>query len=502
MNIMRRLCQWGAIAIILLLPLISRGGALYQAFGPGATHVKSLATPWEYFLYKSYAFSFGRFDDPVALSDQFNGGYWSITLFGVTISDPLALLGHALAGLTIHWPLLVGALMPIIIAVLMGRVFCGWICPVNTILELNAKFRRWLERKLIHIRLPTALAPLQSRYLVLLAGIIISTIAGVGIFGFILPYVGLVRDWHLVVYGGAFGFGVLFMVVLMAIELVAAPRLWCRSLCPTGLVLGLLGRKRLFGIKPHPSRDCLQGCHLCAKVCPVGVDPINQLKTEECMMCNACVTQCPSDVITLGLTTGQAKRHSHSVTALSIAFALVFLAGSSFEAKSHHIKGLPHYGYLENYPQTPTFELQATIAPYDIIVVTYLLEGLDKSLAATPDDAMSYVTITNKETRKPYTGRLEIEFQPKNGSSATTRFFLEPLEETVYRSRVTLSANSYDMTLRILDEPQRQVTIHLDLSPGSNWWLIASALAAIGALSTVILLGVNRRHRPARPRTQ
>lgn len=219
-------------------------------------------------------------------------------------------------------------------------------------------------------------------------------------------------------------------------------------------------------------------------------------------MCNACVTQCPSDVIALGPITGQARRHSRAITGLSIAFALIFLAGSSFEAKSHHIKGLPHYGYLENYPQTPTFELEATIAPYDIIVVTYLLEGLNESLAATPDDAMIYVTITNKETRKPYIGRLEIEFQPKNGGSATTRFFLEPLEETVYRSRVTLSANSYDMTFRILDEPQRQVTIHLDLSSGSNWWLIASALAAIGAFSTVILLGVNRRHRPDRLRTQ
>lgn len=515
MGKLRRICQWGAIAILIVLPMISRGGALHQSFGPGASHVDSLASPWEAFLYHAFSKLFGAFEEPAAVADLFQGSYWSITLFGVTISDPLALLGHALAGGSIHWPLAAGVLTPVFLAVFAGRAFCGWVCPVNTILELIAKLRRWLERRVVRRRLPDWTPPLRFRYLLLAAGILISAAAGIGAFALMLPYNAVARDWHLAVYGAGFGFGVLFLVVLMALELLVAPRLWCRSLCPTGLVLGLLGKRRMLGIKRKRETQCPSGCSLCVTTCPVGVIPKDEINTEECLICNECVVSCPEDLLTIGRSANRPAPWRAAVrpAVRPAVIGVLVLLGSSVPgpAVAHHVKGMPHYGYLENYPQTPTFEKHIPAPPYEITLVTYLMEGLVREKSETPNDAMIYVSIQNRETGKPYTGKLELTFKPSGQSSGdgapgdgtTTRRFRAPLEETVYRTRVSLPAAAYDIDFRILGapalgapalgEPPAQASLHLSLRAGVNWWLMASAAVGFATLAGLGAAMLRRR---------
>jgi hypothetical protein len=52
-----------------------------------------------------------------------------------------------------------------------------------------------------------------------------------------------------------------------------------------------------------------------------------------------------------------------------LALAMVLLAPSP--AMAHHILGLPHYSYKENYPQAPTLEYPATTGPYDVLMTSY-----------------------------------------------------------------------------------------------------------------------------------
>ena len=80
----RHAVQLAALAIMLALPMLSRGGALHEAFGAGARNLDSLATPWERFLIIAFSTVFGWLDDPVGATALFQGGYWSITLFGIT----------------------------------------------------------------------------------------------------------------------------------------------------------------------------------------------------------------------------------------------------------------------------------------------------------------------------------------------------------------------------------------------------------------------------------
>ncbi len=52
----------------------------------------------------------------------------------------------------------------------------------------------------------------------------------------------------------------------------------------------------------------------------------------------------------------------------SVALLLTLLASS---AAAHHILGLPHYSYKENYPQVPTLEYPARSGPYEILMTCY-----------------------------------------------------------------------------------------------------------------------------------
>ena len=491
MTRLRRPIQFCAILLLLALPLLSRGSALYQSYGAGASHVGELAGPWENLLFSAFDAIFGWLDDPASAADLFQGSYWSITLFGITFSDPLAFLGHLAARGAVHWQLAAGIVFSVLVAAVAGRFFCGWICPVNTLLELNAAVRGWIERRVVVQHLPAFVAPSRARWTVLLAALIVSAVAGFNLFAFILPYIGLARDWHLFVFGTAIGFGVLFMLIIVAAELLIAPRFWCRSLCPTGLVLELLGRWRMVRIKRKPTGTCPTGCQACLAACPVGVNPRGEVATDQCLLCNACVSRCPSQILGLGKVRKAPVSRKQAAGASLVVILLLALGGGA--AMAHHIKGLPHYGYLENYPQTPTREVRFDAPPYRVTLVAYVMEGLKRERSDTPDAVMVYVSVADGRNGKAHTGPLQVTFRPEAGGEPLVRTFKKPLEETVYRMRVALAAPAYDVAIDIGRGRQFTAATRLSLAEGGlNAWTTA-ILAVITAVVLVVVVSYLRR---------
>ncbi len=319
--------------------------------------------------------------------------------------------------------------------------------------------------------------------------------AGFNAFAFILPYAGLARDVHLAVYGGAVGFGVLFMAIIAASELLATPRIWCRSLCPTGLLLELVGRRRIWGIRRTESGECLSGCNACVAACPVAVIPRDEIDVERCMLCNSCVDLCPTQVLEIGL--GRRPRTGGAGAPAGLAALLLGLAvlAPPSNALAHHIKGLPHYGYIENYPQVPTRELQISAPPYKVTLVAYTLDGIDRSRSGIPSDAMIYVSVTDTGTGKAYRGRVEVALRPTDGGAPVLRAFNEPLEESVYRMRASLPASAYDVEIRIGGAGGVTARTVLTLGGSSNPWLLASFAVAIGAVAAFAIPMARRRRR-------
>ncbi len=498
MKLARRTLQYSALVLLVALPLVSRAAALYQAHGKGAAHVRDLAGPWDGFLFEAFSRTLGRLADGVALADQLQGGFWSITLFGMTFSDPLALAGHLAARGQIHWPLAAGVLLGVGLAVLAGRFFCGWLCPVNTLLELNGALRAWIEGQLLGRRLPRLVAPDWARAAILLGTLLFSAAAGFNLFVFVLPYAGLARDGFFLIYGGAFGFGILFLVVLAVIELFFAPRLWCRGLCPTGLVLEFFGRRRTLGIRRTPGADCVAGCGACIAACPVGVNARDQKATERCLLCNDCVAVCPAGILNLGRPPARPapSRLGHGRALLLLLLAVSLAA----PAAAHHMRGQPHYGYLENYPQTPTREVVFSAPSYDLTLVAYVMEGLKRERVESPDDVMLFLSITDKQTGKPHVGKVEVAFRAVGGGAPIRRKFKAPLEETVYRMRLTLPAPAYDVEVGIGGAHGVRATTRLDLADGGLTGELRAALAIIALAALAVLVLALRRRRRARAR--
>ncbi|MGD9386331.1 MAG: 4Fe-4S binding protein, partial [Thioalkalispiraceae bacterium] len=117
-------------SMLILLPFLH----LYQTYE--AAHAYDLLQPTEKAIYDSMEWLTKPFiNDPETDLNNLKGTTWSGNLFGLTLSDPLSVVGQVSASKQIYWPFLLTALIPILLTVVFGRFFCGWICPATFIYE-------------------------------------------------------------------------------------------------------------------------------------------------------------------------------------------------------------------------------------------------------------------------------------------------------------------------------------------------------------------------------
>ena len=89
----------------------------------------------------------------------------------------------------------------------------------------------------------------------------------------------------------------------------------------------------------------------------------------------------------------------------SLFFFLIVMLFIGFPASplfAHHILGLPHYSYKDNYPQAPTLEYPAQAGPYDILMTSYPGKPLPGETANVA------IYIKNRQTGIPYQQPVEI----------------------------------------------------------------------------------------------
>ena len=235
--------------------------------------------------------------------------------------DPLVLFSYLLAAKSWTRLLLPGLLM-VGATLLLGRFFCGWICPLGTILDLvTVKIRKtvpiralkgntkyWLllpllASSLFNLNLSGLLDPIA----ILLRGLTfllypLLGLAGregwVGLYRVIgerrdglAPAYNLIRDNLLPFRDTLYPLALFSTVILLAIIALERfePRNWCRNLCPLGTLLGWLGCFSPFN--RVPTKLC-GDCGKCRDLCPTGFDGDVLLK-EECVLCMECQQGCP-----------------------------------------------------------------------------------------------------------------------------------------------------------------------------------------------------------------
>ena len=219
----------------------------------------------------------------------------SRTLGILPLTDPFVALQSILAG---HWPeltTLIGALIVLAVyALIGGRVYCSWVCPINPVIDAA----HWLHDKL---GIPKGWQPKRHTRLWLLGTVLItSALTGTVAWEIINPITMLHRG---LVFGMGAAWGVVAAVFLF--DLFVARRGWCGHLCPVGAFYGLLGQKSLLRVSA-PNRSACDNCMDCFAVCPEmhvitaalrgkdGDTPL--ILSPDCTNCGRCIDVCAVDV--------------------------------------------------------------------------------------------------------------------------------------------------------------------------------------------------------------
>jgi MauM/NapG family ferredoxin protein len=220
--------------------------------------------------------------------------------------------------------LLLPGLLVLLFSLFLGRFFCGWICPLGTVLDLvTGRIKKgrpisFLKGRFKYYLLVTIL--FAALFNVNLAGLFdpiailvrFMTFSLYPLFGYLgrQGWVGLYRalgDNRDYLEGGyaflknyvlpfretfyplAFLSLVFFLFVIFLERFER--RNWCRNLCPLGTLLGLLGRFSLF--KRLPARLCAD-CGDCRDLCPTTFDE-EILQKGDCIMCLDCQRKCKNE---------------------------------------------------------------------------------------------------------------------------------------------------------------------------------------------------------------
>ena len=215
-----------------------------------------------------------------------------------------------------------------IVPILVGRSFCGWICPFGFVQDLCALTP-------IRTRYPSKNTDKQLgniKYIILIVTLFVASWVGLwtflgiqqdlvaalgpfatafwsvlnpsGTFFVIIPYLWINRGalppplaWSSLMWIRLIFLGIIIFIALFV------RRPFCRWFCPVGAALGLVGQFSFLTVS-RTATECPGGrcdTQTCKKACPVGIDvmerPYGRIYSTDCIMCLDCVAKCTHDAV-------------------------------------------------------------------------------------------------------------------------------------------------------------------------------------------------------------
>jgi ferredoxin-type protein NapH len=224
------------------------------------------------------------------------GPVGAFELSGLELIDPLAVLSVLLArGPSVT---LVLAFVPaaLLVAVL-GRFFCGWLCPYVPLLAASNAARWWLKRwgvRPLDVKLPRG-----TPQVALVAVLALGALSGTHLWPLVYPPSVIGREVFHAVFFGGLGAGSALVAFAFIFDTFVSRAGFCRSLCPGGAVFSLLGSASPVTVKLD--RAACTGCTACDVVCNLGQSPMTGRIDSGCERCGKCVASCPTDALRIGL---------------------------------------------------------------------------------------------------------------------------------------------------------------------------------------------------------
>ena len=262
--------------------------------------------------------------------------------------DPLVAISNALSSRALYHGLL-WSLIVLIPTFVLGRFFCGWVCPMGALNHFFGSLKSESKRGKQLIESNRYKKWQNLKYYILIA-VLVAAFLGTGLIGWLDPFSLLTRSLGLSILPGldyllnsslnavetgnipvvSFIAGILHMLLNYTILSLKQPhfrqgiflgllfvlilalnlritRFFCRALCPLGALLGLVSRWSILGLQKHPV-SC-DNCNRCLLRCQGGDDPIGGVPwhKSECHLCLNCIGECPHHGLEFKLFPGGAN---------------------------------------------------------------------------------------------------------------------------------------------------------------------------------------------------
>ncbi|RLF15257.1 MAG: hypothetical protein DRJ66_04695 [Thermoprotei archaeon] len=221
-----------------------------------------------------------------------SGNYCSLKVNGLFFICPIGFLQRAAINCSFTTSLIVGILISVVLIMLFGRLFCGWICPIGILMRLLGRTKK-VKENIILLMSFTSLSVL----------LIISWLLRYPVFCLVCP-VGIISRLIIWSVSGTINIssvviGIFMFIIVMVFNVTIIG--WCAGVCPLGALQIILSYFKVLRIRVK--ENCIK-CKLCSRVCPLGLRIYEgkNVANMACMTCLKCVFSCPVKALKLRLS--------------------------------------------------------------------------------------------------------------------------------------------------------------------------------------------------------
>jgi uncharacterized protein with FMN-binding domain/NAD-dependent dihydropyrimidine dehydrogenase PreA subunit len=214
-----------------------------------------------------------------------------------------------------------------LVGIVGGAYYCGWICPYGTLQEIFGKLGNKIGIKKRKMPAPVQKYLQYLRYIIYICFALITS----DIFFTLFSYDPR-SNFLMLLSGNIPSVAILIIIISFVVLGMFFERPFCNYLCFEGVKYGAMSLLRVFTIKRN-TNSCIN-CKRCDKVCPMNiqVSKAEQLRSPQCINCFECVSACPvKGTLTYGkvIFTQKLKRFYF----VGIGLAILVVAFTIFE---HH----------------------------------------------------------------------------------------------------------------------------------------------------------------------
>jgi polyferredoxin len=184
----------------------------------------------------------------------------------------------------------------LVMALLLKKGFCGWICPVGALSDATWKIGKKLFTTTyrIHPYADYGLRSLKYLLMIFFLYIVLLKMSPYEIMQFLEGDYYKIADVKMLYFFTSMSSVTFITLLALFLFSLVSKNIWCRYICPYGALLGLISM--CSPLKITRNEDACIHCGKCTRNCPslLPVEEKMRVSSPECTGCLTCVSHCPA----------------------------------------------------------------------------------------------------------------------------------------------------------------------------------------------------------------